>query len=446
MKTPERCAPIAILFCALGLSNRLPIQGTKASGDGTNDKYLYQKLHSYDFRSRPSSHGPPVNVSIGLDLISFHSVSESEMDWSAMVQLRQEWYEPRLKHNASINITVVGQFLDAIWVPDTFFKNAKQFNLQHSPKKNAMMQIRGDGHIYYSIRASLKSSCNMDLHAFPFDTQHCRERMSSYAYTREHIVYNWSPINGISINERLMLPQHSLYGWQTEEGFEKLPIGNASYVDVSFILERRLGFYLLQVYIPSAALVIIAWLSLWIDADVSSAARALFGITTILALVTQSSWLRSEIPKFAYYTALDIWLLACEIMVFLILLEFTFVCYLNTISRRRLADKCDRTRRFCEGTCTGKPARGSAELDVNVSTSSGADVNSLDRKRGSHDMCRRLDHMNTRSSHQTYYAELSAQSDRYSRLIFMLVFVTFNVFYWPIYTDIWTDYHKRDYL
>lgn len=50
-------------------------------------------------------------------------------------------------------------------------------------------------------------------------------------------------------------------------------------------LRRHLGYYITQIYVPSALIVIISFVAFWIDRS-SAPARATLGITSLLAMVT----------------------------------------------------------------------------------------------------------------------------------------------------------------
>ncbi|XP_077990578.1 glycine receptor subunit alpha-2-like [Glandiceps talaboti] len=396
-------------------------------------------LKMYDSRIRPNGGGEPVVINVSLDIISFHSVSETDMDWSVMVYLQQEWFEPRLRHNASRPLTLAGtNVFDTIWVPDTFFKHAKTTDLHKSPKMNSLIRISQNGKIYYSLRMSITSSCHMDLHTFPFDSQLCKEQVSSYAYTVDDIIVKWSSA-GVEVKKDVMLPQYSLSSWKITDGFEKLVSGNYSVITVSFMLKRQLGFYLLQIYIPSSALVIIAWLTLWIDASTSSPARASLGITTILALVTQSSWLRSEIPKVAYVTALDVWLVTCQLVVFLILLQFTFIYFLNKLSGRR-----------APGGQSSKKQRyevldkfGAAESNIDVHPPDPfEEARGVMRRNGNPLQQPKTEETSFRrntTKKTILYSKIAHQTDKHCRVIFMALFLIFNIVYWTTYTIGWTN-------
>lgn len=91
-----------------------------------------------------------------------------------------------------------------------------------------------------------------------------------------------------------------------------------------------MGYYLIQMYIPSLLTVILSWVSFWINMD-AAPARVGLGITTVLTMTTQSSGSRASLPKVSYVKAIDIWMAVCLLFVFAALLEYAAV---NFVSRQ----------------------------------------------------------------------------------------------------------------
>lgn len=75
-----------------------------------------------------------------------------------------------------------------------------------------------------------------------------------------------------------------------------VPAGKFTCIEVKFHLERQMGYYLIQMYIPSLLIVILSWVSFWINMD-AAPARVGLGITTVLTMTTQSSGSRASLPK-----------------------------------------------------------------------------------------------------------------------------------------------------
>lgn len=72
--------------------------------------------------------------------------------------------------------------------------------------------------------------------------------------------------------------------------------GKFTCIEARFHLERQMGYYLIQMYIPSLLIVILSWISFWINMD-AAPARVGLGITTVLTMTTQSSGSRASLPK-----------------------------------------------------------------------------------------------------------------------------------------------------
>lgn len=87
-------------------------------------------------------------------------------------------------------------------------------------------------------------------------------------------------------------------------------IGTFSRIEVIFILRRQLGNFLLDVYLPSALIVISSWTSFWI-AIPAAPARVALVLTTMLAHVTNSKSMHDKQPRVSYIHSLDVWVMVC---------------------------------------------------------------------------------------------------------------------------------------
>ena len=87
--------------------------------------------------------------------------------------------------------------------------------------------------------------------------------------------------------------------------------------DIQFV--RSMGFYLIQIYIPSSLIVVISWVSFWVNRN-AAPARVSLGVTTVLTMTTLMSSTNAQLPKISYVKSIDIYLGTCFVMVFASLL------------------------------------------------------------------------------------------------------------------------------
>ncbi|KAE8621912.1 hypothetical protein XENTR_v10005032 [Xenopus tropicalis] len=221
--------------------------------------------------------------------------------------------------------------LDSIWKPDLFFANEKGANFHDVTTDNKLLRIFKNGNVLYSIRLTLTLSCPMDLKNFPMDVQTCAMQLESFGYTMNDLIFEWLSTSPVQVADGLTLPQFILKE-ENELGYctKHYNTGKFTCIEVKFHLERQMGYYLIQMYIPSLLIVILSWVSFWINMD-AAPARVALGITTVLTMTTQSSGSRASLPKVSYVKAIDIWMAVCLLFVFAALLEYAAV---NFVSRQ----------------------------------------------------------------------------------------------------------------
>ncbi|XP_016106142.1 glycine receptor, alpha 4b isoform X1 [Sinocyclocheilus grahami] len=294
---------------------------------------LMGKTSGYDARIRPNFKGPPVNVTCNIFINSFGSITETTMDYRLNVFLRQQWNDPRLayKEYPDDSLDLDPSMLDSIWKPDLFFANEKGANFHEVTTDNKLLRIFQNGNVLYSIRLTLILSCPMDLKNFPMDIQTCTMQLESFGYTMNDLIFQWLDEGPVQVADDLTLPQFVLKE-EKDLGYctKHYNTGKFTCIEVKFHLERQMGYYLIQMYIPSLLTVILSWVSFWINMD-AAPARVGLGITTVLTMTTQSSGSRASLPKVSYVKAIDIWMAVCLLYVFAALLEYAAV---NFVSRQ----------------------------------------------------------------------------------------------------------------
>ncbi|XP_050040332.1 gamma-aminobutyric acid receptor subunit beta-like [Dermacentor andersoni] len=301
-------------------------------------------LEGYDIRLRPNFGGKPLFIGMDINIASFDSISEVNMDYTITLYLNQYWRDERLTFSKEkYELTLSGDFAEKIWVPDTFFANDKNSFLHDVTEKNKMVRLQSDGHITYGMRFTTTLACMMDLHYYPLDSQNCTVEIESYGYTVSDVVMFWKdpePVVGVEQSE---LPQFTIIKYETTDRKEKLATGTYQRLSLSFELKRNIGYFIFQTYLPSILIVMLSWVSFWINHEATSA-RVALGITTVLTMTTISTGVRSSLPRISYVKAIDIYLVMCFVFVFAALLEYAAVNYTYWGARAKKKTKSKDTK------------------------------------------------------------------------------------------------------
>ncbi|XP_037812054.1 gamma-aminobutyric acid receptor subunit beta isoform X5 [Lucilia cuprina] len=286
---------------------------------------------SYDKRVRPNYGGPPVEVGVTMYVLSISSLSEVKMDFTLDFYFRQFWTDPRLayrKRPGVETLSVGSEFIKNIWVPDTFFVNEKQSYFHIATTSNEFIRVHHSGSITRSIRLTITASCPMNLQYFPMDRQLCHIEIESFGYTMRDIRYKWNEgPNSVGVSNEVSLPQFKVLGHRQRAMEISLTTGNYSRLACEIQFVRSMGYYLIQIYIPSGLIVIISWVSFWLNRN-ATPARVALGVTTVLTMTTLMSSTNAALPKISYVKSIDVYLGTCFVMVFASLLEYATVGYM----------------------------------------------------------------------------------------------------------------------
>ncbi|XP_076025180.1 glycine receptor, alpha 4b [Genypterus blacodes] len=427
---------VNLLSCVYCKEMKLPSKSIKPPSPSDFLDKLMGRTSGYDARIRPNFKGPPVNVTCNIFINSFGSITETTMDYRLNVFLRQQWNDPRLayKEYPDDSLDLDPSMLDSIWKPDLFFANEKGANFHEVTTDNKLLRIFQNGNVLYSIRLTLTLSCPMDLKNFPMDSQTCTMQLESFGYTMNDLIFEWLDVAAVQVADDLQLPQFVL---KEEQGLgyctKHYNTGKFTCIEVRFYLERQMGYYLIQMYIPSLLTVILSWVSFWINMD-AAPARVGLGITTVLTMTTQSSGSRASLPKVSYVKAIDIWMAVCLLFVFAALLEYAAV---NFVSRQhkeffRLRRKLREQQRHRTEEELANQGLFFQSYGIALGTGSAPEMDAtpvfadLPPGLGFYDIRRR-------------FVDRAKRIDTISRAAFPMSFLMFNVLYWLTYKVLWHE-------
>ncbi|TMS35906.1 hypothetical protein L596_003196 [Steinernema carpocapsae] len=301
-------------------------------GETRDFLHFLQKIE-YDHRQCPESENGAVKIFVSVVVSNVRSVSEVTMDYNLELFYREAWQDPRLvydkeKFKNKSEIALHESYTNFIWHPDTFMPNAiaSKNPRKQSISHRSLLRLHDDGQVLYSRRLSVVAECPMDLTLFPFDSQICKLGIESYGYTADKVHYNWSH----GLRQALKLHKIRLPDFQIKEAYvtshvESYATGDYSRLYVCFVFSRAAGFCFLQLIIPSTAVVITSWVSLWMENETSFQ-----DMISIILTITFLLFSYNEVmPRVSYIKAMDVYLGVCFCIVFFSLIKLAVVKYMR---------------------------------------------------------------------------------------------------------------------
>lgn len=132
--------------------------------------------------------------------------------------------------------------------------------------------------------------------------------------------------------EFVQLESGMLIRW-SNWNFNKLFSVSANYsrLSVEFSFKRMPGYYIRQVYIPCSMIVILSWITFWLNRRAFNVRLMICGLS-LLILTVGLNIIGLEFPKTSYTKAIDVFTGIC--------MTFTFISLVGKISNHTLKSQC----------------------------------------------------------------------------------------------------------
>ncbi|CAB3401514.1 unnamed protein product [Caenorhabditis bovis] len=417
-------------------------------------KILDTILLNQDKNFRPQNpDGSPLRVEVDISVRSMGPISEQNMEFSLDCYFRQKWLDRRLAFTP-INpdkpeIPLASKMLKDIWIPDTYIRNGRRSYLHTLTVPNILFRVRSDGQVHVSQRLTIRSRCQMFLKKFPMDTQACPIEVGSLGYFSKDVVYKWKDVE-LDTKMGNMLSQYQILSLSKSEHNVtdyRYPDRNISVLNVYFKLQRQQGYYILQIYTPCTLVVVMSWVSFWINKE-ASPARVSLGIMTVLSMSTIGFGLRTDLPKVSHSTALDIYILSCFGFLFAAMVEYAVINYAQFVYIRKQVhdlkglEQNSAMRMFTAGLMGAR--RDTIQVDDLAVEKEEARLKAIP-------WYKKLFHENDQKNTSVFYrmavkaaiakkklgnrdpARVVNRIDNVSKVLFPLMYIAFNVFYWIAY-------------
>lgn len=301
------------------------------NGEITLRNNLFSGYNKY---VRPiKNYNDSLDVSIGLAVQNIESFDQIKETIELNVWLRKYWNNNFLKWDkSSNNITQLTLSNNHVWTPDIELVNAA--TIPDIYTLTGGMYLYPNGDMLWSMPAIYKFSCPLKLKFFPFDTQTCSMKFSSWSY--DESLLKLSPYGEketqIDVLDSFSHSEWEIRSYNVETYREKRKCCPDKLFNINkynFKLKRYTHYYVLNMGM-TISLVIVSFIIMMVNGDnLSRTGTAVFIPLTILALELT---IAGKIPVVGYYTLMDIFFLTCFITSMIVSIESGIV-YILTTSR-----------------------------------------------------------------------------------------------------------------
>jgi hypothetical protein len=270
--------------------------------------------------TRPNAGGDPEQITLYVGLLDIAEIDDREQVFMADIYVQIEWQDSRLAVVSAARNDLRTVELDDIWHPRLTVINSR--GLDRLFPETATVDTEGKVVVRQRLAGPL--AVELDLRDFPFDAQRLTIEVVSYEYSPAEIVF--------SADSELVadLDRLSGDGWAytaTEmEPYEfRLRDGAraASALRFAVSAERKPAYFVFTLALPMTLILFLGWMVHWLPVDVIPA-RIGTASATVFSLIAFGVSFRLTLPKIAYLTDADRFVLYATLLV-LVSLAVTIV-------------------------------------------------------------------------------------------------------------------------
>ena len=282
---------------------------------------------------RPDEWKGPTKVHFFVFVLDIDEIDDASQNFTANVWIRLRWKDQRLANPGGERRQ---KRLEEIWNPQVLLANRQGLVSKSLPD---VVVIDPDGTVFYDQRYTGHLSQPLMLSEFPFDKHTFTIHFVAAGYTTDEVTFvpGVGKVNPSFIGGQ-MARTWSLQDWERVQ-FEALPLFYEPLEGLKvpgfaarFEAKRYIAYYIWQIVLPLAVVVIMSWAAFWIG-RVHVGVRIGVATSSILTLIAQRFVFASLLPRLPYMTRLDYFTVGSTLLVFMALLVVVMTSYLSTIDR-----------------------------------------------------------------------------------------------------------------
>lgn len=293
-----------------------------------------------ELSSRPDPESGPTLVKVHGFLVDLDGIDSANQSYDANFFLELRWSDPRL---ADPSATERSLPLGSLWHPGVLLVN-QIFVRKSLPE---LVTVSPGGQVTYRQQFIGRLSQPLALRDFPFDSQKLQLQFSSIHAESDQLVFQIDEGTDNGMSTRLSIADWKANNWTLapaayQPSPSAPPLSGFSFeIDV----ERESDYYLIKVLIPLLLILVMASSVFWIHPK-ESGVQIGVATSSMITLIAYRFAIGSALPDIPYLTRMDIFILACTVLVVGCLIEVVITSRLAAAGLLRPALLLDRVMRF----------------------------------------------------------------------------------------------------
>ena len=278
------------------------------------------------------------DVEVKMVLLDVDEIDNVKQTFTANLATAMRWQDHSLAHQGSGSIS---KPLTDIWYPSVQILNQQRL-VATFPK---VVEILPDGTVVYRQRYWGNFSQPLELKSFPFDTQKLKVIVANVGFGMQSVRLLPSSDSGIS--EKFSMPDWTVTEWDFAAVDLPIEENDTPVKGMVFSLDvkRDTSYFKYKVIFPLVLIVMMSWMVFWIDPSLV-ATQISVSVTAMLTLIAYRFALAGLIPRLAFLTSLDFFVLVSTLAVFISMIEVLYTAHLATNDQLKKARQIDRHARW----------------------------------------------------------------------------------------------------
>ncbi len=287
----------------------------------------------------------PIAIRVGLNLHQIADVDQKAERYDAVYDLVMRWQDPELSYRPlspedSIRFFRQEEFVTYAKKNSVIVPSFTLYNQQERRwPQNRMTIVMPDGRAVYFERfwARLQAP-DFQFAKFPFDTQRFFARIDMVLPLRYFVLEELEQYSrvGTALGE-----EEWVVGAFETAVTEVQPQGGSPKSSFSFIFyaHRHLNYYVLRIFLPVFAIIVISWVTFFLK---DYAKRIELAGANLLVFIAFNFTIAGDLPRLGYLTVMDVVLISTFLITSIVLIVCVCLRHLEDIGRETLARRLDR--------------------------------------------------------------------------------------------------------